>query len=130
MMQAFLYVELSTSTAYRKPLPEQVKQQLPEVAVLDIDAHSDDVLQHYALRLLRESDRAVVGIKADPSITELGKIMALLEELFQEKAGRLVLLLGEHSRLRRMFEARPHVQFKQVKEEEAVREAKQFLKEA
>lgn len=126
-MQAFLYIELTTHTTYRKPLPEQVKQQLPEVAVLDIDAESDELLQHYALRLLRESDKAVVCIKADATVTDLGKVMALLEELFQEKDNRLVLLLGEHSRLQRMFQARPQVQFRQVEEENVLEEVKRFL---
>ncbi|WP_162051464.1 hypothetical protein [Pontibacter pamirensis] len=126
-MQAFLYIELTTHTTYSKPLPEQVKRQLPEVAVLDIDAGSDELLQHYALRLLRESDQAVVCIKADANTPGLGKAMAILEELFEEKAGRLVLLLGEHSRLQRMFQARPHVQLRQVEEEEALNEVKQFL---
>ncbi|RDV15531.1 hypothetical protein DXT99_08560 [Pontibacter diazotrophicus] len=128
-MQAFLYIELTTHITYRKPLPEQVKQQLPEVAVLDIDAESDELIQHYALRLLRESDQAVVCIKADATAPGLGKAMALLEELFEEKAGRLVLLLGEHSRLQRMFQARPHVQLRQVGEEEVLEEVKRFLGE-
>ena len=128
-MQAFLYIEITAATTYRKPLPEQVKQELPEVAVLDIDAQSDDLLQHYALRLLHESDKAVVCIKADAATNELGKAMPLLEELFQEKAGRLILLLGEHPRLQRMFRARPLVQFKQVEEQDALKEVKQFLGE-
>lgn len=128
-MQAFLYIEIISTSTYSKPLPEAVKQQFPEVAVLDIDAQSDELLQHYALRLLRESDRAVVCIKADATVTDLGKVMALLEELFQEKENRLVLLLSEHPRLQRMFQARPQVQFKQVEEENVLEEVKRFLGE-
>ena len=126
-MQAFLYIEVTTATTYRKPLPEEVKQQLPEVAVLDIDAQSDELLLHYALRLLQESDKMVVCIKADSTEPGLGKVMGLMEELFHEKANRLILLLGDHSRLQRMFQARPQVQFKKVAEGEVVEQVKQFL---
>ncbi|MFD3001384.1 hypothetical protein ACFS7Z_13505 [Pontibacter toksunensis] len=126
-MQAFLYIEITAETTYRKPLPEQVKQELPEVAVLDIDVQSDELLQHYALRLLRESDKAVACIKSDETAPGLGKAMPLLEELFQEKEGRLILLLGEHPRLLRMFQARPQVNFRQVAEQDALKEVKRFL---
>jgi hypothetical protein len=128
-MHAFIYLDLTASATYIKPLLGQVKQQLPEVAVLDIDAESDELLRHYALRLLRESDKAVIYIQADAAATGFGNIMALLEELFQEQAGRLLLLQGDHPRLLRMFRARPQVQFKQVKEEDALGEVKLFLKE-
>lgn len=128
-MQSFLYIEITTVTTYRKPVPEQVKRQLLEVAVLDIDAQSDELLLHYALRLLHESDKVVVCMKADANEPGLGKVMALLEELFHEKTGRLILLLGDHPRLLRMFQARPQVQFKQIGEEDVLDEVKRFLGE-
>lgn len=124
-MQAFLFLDMTASEAYSKPLLGQVKQQLPEVAVLDIDAQSDELLRHYALRLLRESDKAVIYIQA--GATEPGSIMVLLEELFQERPGRLVLLHGDHPRLLRMFQARPQVLFRQVEDQRALEEIKQFL---
>ena len=126
-MQAFLYLDLTAAAAYRKPLPEQVQQELPTVAVLDIDAQSSELVLHYALRLLRDSEKAVVYIKADATAANFGTAMPLLEELFQAGENRLILLAGEHPRLLRMFQARPQVQFKQVNEEEALEEVKQFL---
>jgi hypothetical protein len=126
-MQAFLFLDLTASEAYAKPLLGQVKQQLPEVAVLDIDAQSDELLRHYALRLLRESDKAVIYIKA--GATELGNMMVLLEELFQERPDRLILLHGDHPRLLRMFQARPQVLCRQVEEPHVLEEAMRFLGE-
>ena len=126
-MQAFLYFDLTAATTYRKALPEQVQQEFPAVAVLDIDAQSSELVLHYALRLLRESEKAVIYITTDATVIGFGTIMPLLEELFQSQENRLMLLDGEHPRLLRMFQARPQVQFKQVNEEEALEEAKQFL---
>ncbi|WP_239022819.1 hypothetical protein [Pontibacter mangrovi] len=126
-MQAFLYLDLTQSTAFHQPVAEQVRQRFPQVTVLDLDARSDELLQHYALRLLRESHRAVVCIKADGEATELASIMPLLEELFEEEKRRLVILTGLQPRLQRIFAARPHVAFKVVIEEEVVGEVKRFL---
>lgn len=128
-MQTFLYLDLTAAVAYRKALPEQVQQQLPALAVLDIDAQSSELVLHYALRLLRESEKAVIYIKAAATATGFGTMMPLLEELFQSQENRLILLAGEHPRLLRMFQARPQVQFRQVEEVEAVTEIKQFLRE-
>lgn len=126
-MQAFLYFDLTPDTAFLKPVVEQVRQHIPTVSVLDLDAKSDELLQHYALRLLRESERAVVCIKADENAAELGSLMPLLEELFEERKQRLVLLQGPHARLHRIFSARPHVAFKVVEEEQVVEEVRLFL---
>jgi len=126
-MQAFLYLDLTAAAAYRKPLPEQVQQELPAVAVLDIDAQSSELVLHYALRLLRESEKAVLYIKADATATNFGTAMPLLEELFHAGENRFILLAGDHPRLLRMLQARPQVQFKQVNDEEALEMVKQFL---
>lgn len=127
-MQAFLYFDLSSDTAFHKPVVEQVRQSLPTVSILDLDAKSDELLQHYALRLLRESEKAVVCIKADENAAELGSLIPLLEELFEEGEKRLVLLQGQHPRLHRIFAARPHLVFKVVEEEaQVVEEVRLFL---
>ncbi|GHA66763.1 hypothetical protein [Pontibacter akesuensis] len=126
-MQAFLYLNLTTEKAYAQPLVDQVRQTFPELAILDLDAQSDELLQHYALRLLRESERAVVSIKADETTVDLTGAMPLLEELFQGGTQRLVLLLGQHARLQRIFAARPHVVFQVVEEGEVVEEVKGYF---
>ncbi|WP_073851685.1 hypothetical protein [Pontibacter flavimaris] len=126
-MQAFLYFDLSSDTSFHKPVVEQVRQRMPAVSVLDLDTRSDELVQHYALRLLRESEKAVVCMKADDSVTEFGSLMPLLEELFEEGKQRLVLLQGQHPRLQRIFAARPQVVFKVVGEEQVVGEVNRFL---
>ncbi|AKD02587.1 hypothetical protein POKO110462_08725 [Pontibacter korlensis] len=128
-MQAFLYVDLTSDTSFQQPVVEEVHKSLPSVSVLDIDARSDKLLQHYALRLLREAARAVVCIKAEEHTQDLGSLMPLLEELFQEGKQRLVLLQGQHPRLQRIFSARSHVAFKVVTEEEVVQEVKRYCGE-
>lgn len=126
-MQAFLYYDLAVSTAFHQPVVEQVRQSIPAVSVLDLDAASDKLLLHYALRLLRESERAVVSIKSDGNTADLTSLMPLLEELFVEGKQRLILLQGQHPRLQRIFAARSHVAFKVVREEEVVPAVRQFL---
>lgn len=126
-MQAFLYLDLTSAAAYRKSLPEQVQQQLPAVAVLDVDVTSGELVMHYALRLLQESERAVVYIHTDATVTSFGAIMPLLEELFEGRENMLVLLGDDHPRLLRMLKARAQVQFRQVDETEALAAVKAFL---
>lgn len=126
-MQAFLYLDLTASPSFQQPAVAAVKKALPDVSVLDVDTRSDEMLQHYALRMLREATRAVVCLKADENTANFGSIMPLLEELLQGQEQRLVLLLGQHPRLRRMFQARPHVLFQEVAEEELVGKVRVFL---
>ncbi|GAB3193944.1 hypothetical protein ABID22_000391 [Pontibacter aydingkolensis] len=126
-MQAFLYFNLATPATYRQPLLEQVKAALPQVAILDMDTKSGELVQRYALQLLRDAAQAVVVIKADESITDLSALMPLLEELFLEKPERLVLLQGAQARLQRMLSARQNLKYKVVAEEEVVPEAQEFF---
>ncbi|PRY09856.1 hypothetical protein CLV24_11761 [Pontibacter ummariensis] len=126
-MQAFLLIQLSASATYEQPLLAELKQLLPDLAVLDIDGRSDELLQHYALRLLREADRAVVCIKADEAAAGLINVMPLLEELLQSSQNRLVLLLGQYPRLLRIFESRPQLQYKQVAEQDVLSEVRGAL---
>ncbi len=126
-MQAFLYVDLIVAAAYQKALPERVQRQFPAAAVLDIDATSGELVLHYALRLLRESEQMVVYIHVPMPEAGIDALMPLLEELFREQPDRLILLGGDHPRLLRMLQARPRLLFKQVKEEVALEEISKFL---
>ncbi len=123
-MDAFLYVQLTASAAlpaFGHPLVDWVKKNMAAVTALDIDLQSDELMQHYALRLLRESGKSIVCLKAEEGVP-IEKLMPLLEELLQPNPNRLVLLLGRHQRLQRIFEARPLVQFKVAGEEELLKE--------
>lgn len=127
-MKAFLYLNLSEAAAYHNPLLQLLRQRLPNAAVLDLDLHSDEVLRYYALRMLREATRAAILLRAETE-TDLHPLMPLLEVLFEENHERLILLQGAHSRLQRMFAARPQVQFMVVRAEEAGQVVAQFLQQ-
>lgn len=127
-MQAFLYVNLSAPGDYRNSLLNELKRVLPDLTMLDMDAGSGELLQHYALRLLNEAEQLVVCIKAQEEGNNIMILMPLLEALFQHQENRLVLLIGSHSRLQRIFTARPELPFRQVKEEEVVNTVQGFLK--
>nr|WP_242922217.1 hypothetical protein [Pontibacter liquoris] len=129
-MRAFLLLDLSAGAAYGQPLVAQVKQAWPEVATLDLDAGSTELLLHYALRLLHEAGKTVVLVKAAATANEFGKAMPLIEELLVPQEGRLLLLLGPHPRLQRMLQARPQVLYKQVETEaDALAEISSFFTE-
>ncbi|WP_194350036.1 hypothetical protein [Pontibacter beigongshangensis] len=126
-MKAFLYLNLLTSaqTTYEQPVLLWAKKHLPEVAVLDLDANSDEMLQHYALRLLREAQQIAVCIRSEAEAAEFQKLMPLVEELLQPKPGRLLLLYGGNARLLRMLQARPQLKFRVVEEEAQLQEVLQ-----
>ncbi|WP_299822323.1 hypothetical protein [uncultured Pontibacter sp.] len=130
-MQAFLYFDLTAPGNYRykQPLLEQVKTAMPQAAILDMDAQSGELVQHYALKLLHEAAQAVVCIKADESITDISSLMPILEELFLERPGRLVLLQGQHARLQRMFDARISIKYKVAAAEEVVQQVQSFFQD-
>lgn len=117
MMQAFLLLDLTSTTDFQRPLLAQVKQTWPEVVTLDVDTASGELLLHYALRLLREADKAVVLVQVDERTPGFGSAMPLVEELLLAQEGRMILLLGRHPRLQRMLQARPHIAFKQILDE-------------
>jgi hypothetical protein len=127
-MKAFLFVDLSGShTNYKKKVPEVVKLALPDITVIDIDARSDELLQHYALRLLKESEAAVVCIKADGINSDIAVLMPLLEEIFSGNKAPSVLLINQHLRLQRIFGARPEITFKGLEEDKVLKEVKTLL---
>ncbi|WP_439881142.1 hypothetical protein ACSX1A_18615 [Pontibacter sp. MBLB2868] len=126
-MESFLYINLTHTNAYQQPVPERIKAAFPGIAILDLDARSGELVQHYALRLLRDSEKGVVCIKVDDSTTDIAVLMPLLEELFEEHAQRLVLLQGQHARLQRMFGARPDIEYAVVEEDEVLRAVERFL---
>lgn len=127
-MQAFLYFSMAATTTYGQPVLQKVKQALPQTAILDFDAASDELVLHYALKLLREAEKAVCCIKTDESTHDISAILPLLEELFIEKPDRLILLQGQHARLQRMFDARAGVKYKVVTEQEVTEATVQFFR--
>jgi hypothetical protein len=123
-MAAFLYIDLhpSASQKYGPAILSSLKQLCPGVATLDLDANSGDWMVQQAKRLLTETDRVLVCIKADEQPQDLGSFMLLLEELLHPNPNRLLILLGQQPRLLRMFQARPQLYFKHLETEVQVLE--------
>lgn len=128
-MKAFLLIRLAASfprLAYSHPFPDHIKSSYPDVAVFDIDGYSDEMMQQYALRLMRESESCIVCFEAEEN-DAIDKVMALLEEMLQPDSRRLIMLSGEHTRLQRIFGARPMLNFIAVENAEAFyKEVKNF----
>jgi hypothetical protein len=115
-MQAFLLLDLTSAgkpASYQQADVNLVKVNFPDVALLDLDATSDELLVYYAKRVMQEAAQLVVCIKADEN-TSFRNLTPLLESLLQGNEQQLVLLRGESHRLQRMIKARPYVKFKKV----------------
>ena len=117
-MGAFLYLNLNDPdhfSGYQQPEVQLVKTHFPGVAVLDLDAASDDMLMHYAKRLLLETEQVVVCIKtAEKSAPQL--LMTMLETVLQSQQQQqlLVILQGDNARIQRILEARPQLKTERV----------------
>lgn len=118
-MDAFLLINLSEEHAFEQPVLAQVRQCFPAIPVFDVDAGSDAVLQQYAVRFLQENPTTVVCVQAGSGA--ITRLMPLLDELLQAHAQRHVLLLGEHPRLHRMFQARPGIAYTLLPDRVALR---------
>lgn len=128
-MRTFLLLDLIPTempASYQQAEVNLVKTNFPAIALLDLDATSDELLVHYAKRVIREATQLVVCIKADEN-TLFRNLTPLLEDLLQGKDQQLILLRGKSNRLQRIIEARPHVRFKKVDTDaEVILEMKQF----
>lgn len=115
-MQAFLYLDLTVAeqpVSYQQAELKLVKTRFPHIALLDLDAASDEMLVHYAKRMMQESEQLAVCIIADKNAS-FRNLTTLLEDLLQADRRQLILLRGESQRLQRILEARPQLRFKQI----------------
>jgi predicted lysophospholipase L1 biosynthesis ABC-type transport system permease subunit len=129
-MKALLYLRLLTedqTIAYGNPLLEQVKNQFPEVAVLDVDSQSGELVLHYAKQLLQNSERLIVCIDSSASDAGFGSVFPLLELVLEGRKEQLIVFRTEHTRLQRMVQARPELQVKAVQDDaELLQEVQRF----
>ncbi|WP_299984445.1 hypothetical protein [uncultured Pontibacter sp.] len=124
-MQAFLLIDLSEETAFKKPILQLVRQYAPAIPVFDVDTQSDATLQQYAVRLLQENPETIVCVKSGTG--DLNRLMPLLEELLLPHPQRRLLLVGEQPRLQRILQARQGIAYTLLADEEDLR---QFLIES
>jgi hypothetical protein len=114
-MRAFIFISLSDapSFAYQQPVLEWVKQAgALNLATLDIDAFSDEMLVNYACRLVQEAPHYAVYFKMERADAPLGASLKIIEEIIRDNKPGLVLLEGEHQRLKAIMQSRPHLNFK------------------
>ncbi|NDK57165.1 hypothetical protein [Pontibacter fetidus] len=112
MMKALLYIRLlaeDQTIVYGNPLLEQVKKQLPDVAMLDVDSGSGELVLHYARKLLQEATQVIVYIESATMDAGFGSIFPLLELVLEGQKEQLIVFRNEHSRLQRMVQARPEL---------------------
>ena len=130
-MKALLYISLLAENQpvnYSNAVLEQVKKQFPEVAVLDIDSKSDQLVLHYAKQMLQIADQLIVCIDGATSDAGFGSIFSLVELLLENPKEQLILFRNEHTRLQRMVQARPELKSVLVNsEDELLEQVKVFL---
>lgn len=118
-MRTFLYLNLAASARfvnYEQPDLKLVRANFPAVAVLDIDSASDEMLLHYAKRMMLEARQTVLCIKAGEDAA-FQNLLPLLEGLLEAEGQKLVLLRGNNPRLQRILQARPQLPAMQVETE-------------
>jgi hypothetical protein len=129
-MKALLYIRLLTddqTIVYQNPLLEQVKKQFPDVAVLDIDSQSGELVLHYAKKLLQDATQVLVCLDSANADAGFGSIFSLLELLLEGQKDQLILFRNTHNRLLRMVQARPELQMKVVQDDvEFLQEVQRF----
>lgn len=119
-MKALLYIRLldeNQTIAYSNPMLDQAKKLLPDVAILDLDSQSDQLVLHYARQLLKEATQTIVCIDSATPDAGLGSIFSLLEPILESEKSQLFLFRSKHNRLQRMLQARPELQVKMMQDD-------------
>lgn len=121
-MHLLLYVEIAPTVrfSYQNSILSEAKARFPHITVYDCDNHSEPLVVRYAVDLLTQAERAAVifqveeASEATPSeqanalsLTGLGNLRMLFEELMQSVSGRLVIENGSHPLLEKMLAPLP-----------------------
>jgi hypothetical protein len=129
-MKALLYIRLLTddqTIVYQNSLLEQVKKKFPDVAVLDVDSQSGELVVHYAKKLLQDATQVIVCLDSATADAGFGSIFSLLELLLEWQKEQLILFRNNHNRLLRMVQARPELEAKVVQDDvEFLQEVQRF----
>lgn len=111
-MRAFILISLADrpSQAYGQLVLQEVKQ-LPagDLAVLDLDAFSEEMLINYARRLIQEAEAFVVYFKVENENAAFGTSLKIVEEIIRHFKPGLILIEGHHQRLQTIMQSRPHL---------------------
>lgn len=104
-MQVILYIQVKPSEAisFGNPFADWVREELPEIVLLDADNHSDDLVVDEELKILTKAQSSVLLIDASPEANP-GKAARLLESVFRKRVNcRLIHLAGENALLEKML---------------------------
>ena len=129
-MKALLYICLlseASTIVYGSPVLEQVKTKLPDVAVLDIDSQSGELVLHYAKQLLQDSEQVIVCIDSAAADSGFGSVFPLLKLVLEGQKDQLIVFRSEHTSLQRIVQARPELQMQAVQDDvELIQVMKEF----
>ncbi|KAA5549190.1 hypothetical protein [Adhaeribacter rhizoryzae] len=127
-MEAFIQVNIenTASFSFQRPLLSWLKAQNPEIAVLDVDSLSDEMLITQASRLIQEAAKYAIYFKVAEPNGNLGAAFKLVEEIIREDKPGLILIEGTHTRLTAIVQSRFYLQYIPVNNPE---EIKPHLKE-
>jgi len=122
-MQAFIQVNIenSPSFSFQRPLLSWLKAQNAEIAVLDVDSLSDEMLTTQAGRLMQEAAKYAIYFKVAEPNANLGAAFKLVEEIIKEEKPGLIIIEGTHARLTAIVQSRPHLQYTPVNSPEEVK---------
>ncbi|RDC64579.1 hypothetical protein [Adhaeribacter pallidiroseus] len=123
-MATFIYVEVNQkfSSAYQKPMLEQVKKQFSGLDYLDLDGFSEEFLTKQACQLAELADICGVYYKSFAPEASLGATLPLAEILIRRSQPTLVILQGTHIRLEKLFSNRSNLIFLKNPEELTLQE--------
>lgn len=104
-MQVLLYIQVKPPEAisFGNPFAAWVREQLPEIVLLDVDNHSDDYVIEQELKMLTEAESCALLIDSLPGVSP-GKAIRLLESIFRKRVRcNLIHLAGENEVLEKML---------------------------
>ncbi|WP_162428373.1 hypothetical protein [Pontibacter pudoricolor] len=114
-MKALLYIRLlidGQTIVYGNPVLEQVKNQFPDVAVLDIDSQSGELVLHFAKQLLQSAGQVIVCVDSAGADAGFGSVFPLVELVLEGQKDQLIVFRNGHNRLQRMVQARPELKMR------------------
>ena len=129
-MKSLLYISLLADNQpvnYGNAVLDQVKKHFPEVAVLDVDSKSDQLVLHYAKQLLQDSEQVIVCIDSAAADSGFGSVFPLLKLVLEGQKDQLIVFRSEHTSLQRIVQARPELQMQAVQDDvELIQVMKEF----
>ncbi len=104
-MELALYIQIKAldQIAFGFPLSGWLKEQFPDITLLDADNFSDDLVINQELKMIKEAINCLLFIEAEPDARP-GKTVRLIEFVLRNKQTRTFIhLKGDNEVLKKMF---------------------------